>query len=126
MKPSQNGSIHLISLVVCLLAFFAATVSTRAQTVTNTFTNPNLDLVNNGVIGSGFDGVDLNSGDIPGGSGGGTTLLANSGAFFSLARAICLSENHQRRFAGSEDDGFFAFNIVWGDFDAYVDVTATV
>ncbi len=118
MKPSQNGSIHLISLVVCLLAFFAATVSTRAQVVTNTFTNPNLDLVTNGVIGSGFDGVDLNSGDIPGGSGGGTTLLANAALFPGYLSVQTINGG----WAGSEDDGFFAFNIVWGDFTAYVDV----
>jgi hypothetical protein len=107
-----------MTLVVCLLAFLAATVATRAQVVTNTFTNPTLDLVTNGVLGSGFDGVDLNAGDIPGGSGIGTTLLANAALFSGYLSVQTVNGG----WAGSEDDGFFAFNIVWGDFDAYVDV----
>src|SRR5271156_1002894 len=77
MKLSQHTSNSLTTLTVCLLV---ATVTSRAQTVTNSFTNPNLDFVNNGIIGSGFDGVDLNAGDMPHGSGTGTTLVANSGA----------------------------------------------
>jgi hypothetical protein len=122
MKLSQPTSKSLTTLAVCLLA---TTVTTRAQTVTNTFTNPNFDLVNNGIIGSGFDGVDLNSGDIPHGSGAGKTLTANSGAVLGdPGSGFLFVENPVGGFAGAEDDGFFSFNIVWGDFDAYVDVTA--
>jgi hypothetical protein len=118
MKPTQNRSISLITLVVCLLALLAATVTTQAQVVTNTFSNSSLDLVTNGVIGSGFDGVDLNSGDIPGGSGSGTTLLADAALFPGFLSVQTINGG----WAGTEDDGFFAYNIVWGDFEAYVDV----
>src|SRR5580658_932064 len=122
MKLSQPTSKSLTTLAVCLLV---ATVTTRAQTVTNTFTNPNLDFVNSGIIGSGFDGVDLNSGDIPHGSGAGKTLVANSGAVLGdPGSGFLFVENPVGGFAGAEDDGFFSFNIVWGDFDAYLDVTA--
>jgi hypothetical protein len=122
MKLSQHASISLTTLVVSLLA---ATATTQAQVVTNTFTNPNLDLITNGIIGSGFTGVDLNAGDIPGGSGTGTTLAANSGATLGApGSGFLFVENPNGGFAGAEDDGFFSFNIVWGDFDAYLDVTA--
>jgi len=113
---------NLTTLVVCLVT---AAVAGRAQTVTNTFTNPNLDFVNNGIIGTGFTGVDLNSGDIPGGSGGGTTPVANSGAVLGdPGSGFLFVQNLDGGFAGAEDDGFYSFSIVWGDFDAYLDVTA--
>ena len=125
MKPSQPRSIRWITLVVCLLALPAATVSTRAQVVTNTFTSATLHLVTNGVIGSGFNGVDLNSGDIPGGSGSGTTLAADSGASQGTpGSGFLFVQTAGGGWAGSEDDGLFCFNIVWGDFDAYVDAAA--
>jgi hypothetical protein len=120
MKPLKNRSFSLISLLVCLLALLAATVNARAQVVTNTFPNPSLDLVANGVLGSGFDGVVLNSSDIPGGSGAGTTLMAQSGYNYPLFSV----QNLNGGWSGSEDDGFFAYNVVWGDFDAYLDVAA--
>jgi hypothetical protein len=123
MKFSPHVSIRLTTLLVCLLA---ATATTRAQTVTNTFTNPNLDLVNYGVLGSGFDGVDLNSGDIPGGTAStANTLVADSGSIIGVpGSGYLFVENPLGGFDGTEDDGFFSFNIVSGDFDAYVDVTA--
>src|SRR5580693_4684476 len=85
MKPSPKESISSITLVVCLLAFFLAIPAARAQIVTNTFTNTALDLVTNGVIGSGFDGADLALGDVPGGNnagvGNGLTLQASTVLF---------------------------------------------
>jgi hypothetical protein len=105
-------------MVIGLLILLSATATTKAQVVTNTFTSTTLDLVTNGVLGSGFDGVDLNSGDIPGGSGSGTTLLANAALFPGFLSVQTINGG----WAGAEDDGFFAFNIVWGDFDAYVEV----
>jgi hypothetical protein len=91
--------------------------------VTNTFSNPSLDLVTNGVIGSGFDGLDLAFGDVPGGNNGGdgngATLSANSAAPFTGFLAV---QTINSSWAGAGDDGFFAYNIVWGDFDVSVDV----
>ncbi|HEY3860429.1 MAG TPA: hypothetical protein VGO59_00970 [Verrucomicrobiae bacterium] len=123
MKPSQKKSL-LLSPAVCLLSFLAGTAPVQAQLVTNTFTNPGLDFVNTGIIGSGFTGVDLNAGDIPGGSGSGNTLVADTGASLGVpGSGFLFVENPVGGFAGAEDDGFFCFNVVWGDFDAYVDVT---
>jgi regulation of enolase protein 1 (concanavalin A-like superfamily) len=124
MKPSQNKSISLTTLVVCLLA---AAVTTRAQVVTNTFTNPSLDLVSNGVLGSGFDGADLAFGDVPGGNNAGiangATLAANTGSILDAPGSGFLfvqTINSAWGQGGSGDDGFFAFNIVKGDFTVSV------
>ena len=126
MKPSQITSISLTTLAVCLIA---TTAATQAQVVTNTFTNPLLDLVTNGVIGSGFDGVDLNFGDVPGanngGDGNGMTLAANSGASIGDPGSgflVVQSINGSWGQGGAGDDSFFAFNIVKGDFTLSVDV----
>jgi hypothetical protein len=97
--------------------------------VTNTFTSPSLDLVTNGVIGSGFDGVDLNFGDVPGGNnagiGNGVTLAANSGATIGdpgSGYLVVQTINSAWGQGGPGDDGFFAFNVVKGDFTVSVDV----
>jgi hypothetical protein len=124
MKPTQNKSTHLLCLHVFLVVFLAAAVTARAQVVTNTFTNPNLDFVTNGILGTGFTGVDLNSGDIPGGSGTGMTLAADSGSILGApGSGFLFVQTVDGGWAGTEDDGFFCFSVVWGDFDAYLDVT---
>ncbi len=123
MKPSQYKSFSLTTLALCLLSLLAATAPIQAQVVTNTFANASLDLLANGVIGSGFDGLDLAFGDVPGGNNGGdgngATLMANSAAPFT---GYLVVQTVNSSWAGAGDDGFFAYNIVWGDFDAYVDV----
>src|ERR1700678_2814338 len=124
MKSSQNKPIHLITLVVCFIVLLAATATTQAQVVTNTFTSTTLDLVTNGVIGSGFDGADLNFGDVPGANNagvghGGVTLAANSGASIGAPGSgflVVQTINSAWGEGGPGDDGFFAFNIVDGDF----------
>src|SRR5271157_4183802 len=131
MKPYNNTSISLKTLIVCLLALTAATVTTRAQTVVNNpFTNPNLDLVTNGIIGSGFDGADLALGDIAGGNTAGlgnnaATLQANDGSIIGFPGAGAFyvqTLNDAWGQGGPGDTGFFAFNIVYGDFTASVEL----
>lgn len=125
-----NRSISLIALAFCLLTLPGAMVTAHAQAVTNTFTNPALDLVTNGVIGSGFDGADLNYGDVPGGNSaglgnGGMTLAANSGASIGAPGSgflVVQTINSAWGQGGPGDDGFFAFNVVEGDFTATVNV----
>jgi hypothetical protein len=131
MKPTPNRSIRLTILTVCLLALLAATATTRAQVITNTFTSTTLDLVTNGVIGSGFDGADLAFGDLPnannGGAGNGMTLEANTGASIGAAGSGFLfvqTVNSAWGQGGTGDDGFYAFNIVDGDFTLSVEMAA--
>jgi hypothetical protein len=122
----------LTTAVICLLTLLAATLTARAQLVTNTFSSPSLDLVTNGVIGSGFDGADLAFGDVPNannaGIGNGMTLAANSGASIGAPGSgflVVQTINSAWGQGGPGDDGFFAFNIVKGDFTVSVDVAPT-
>ena len=113
-----------MSVAVCLLTLLAATPIARAQTVTNTFANSTIDLVTNGVIGSGFDGADLAFGDVPGanngGAGNGATLAANTALFPGFLSVQTINSAWGQ--GGTGDDGFFAFNIVDGDFTLSVEV----
>jgi regulation of enolase protein 1 (concanavalin A-like superfamily) len=125
MKATQYKLFSLTTLAVGLLALLAATATTQAQVVTNTFTNASLDLVTNGVIGSGFDGLDLAFGDVPGannaGDGNGATLMANSAAPFT-GFLVVQTVNSAWGQGGPGDDGFFAFNVVKGDFTVSAEV----
>src|SRR5580704_13970056 len=118
MKSSQKRSVRLTTLAACVFALAVSLVTARAQVITNTFSNPSLDLLNNGVIGSGFDGVDLGFGDVPGGNNGGDgngqTLQANSLAPFT---GFLVVQTVDSSWSGAGDDGFFAYNVVSGDFD---------
>jgi regulation of enolase protein 1 (concanavalin A-like superfamily) len=129
MKPTQKRSISLLTLAICVLALLATTVNTRAQVVSNNFTSTSLDLVTNGIIHSGFDGADLNFGDFPdqntAGLGNGVTLAANTGASLGSPGSgyfIVQALNDAWGQAGPGDDGFFAFNIVDGDFTVTVEM----
>src|ERR1035437_3753975 len=63
-----------------LALVFAVVSVTRADTLVNTFNNP-FYYVANGIIGdTNWDGVYLNQGDVPGGTGAGTTIVANETA----------------------------------------------
>jgi hypothetical protein len=132
MKSYHHRFVSLTTAVICLLTLLAATLTARAQLVTNTFSSPSLDLVTNGVIGSGFDGADLAFGDVPNannaGIGNGMTLAANSGASIGAPGSgflVVQTINSAWGQGGPGDDGFFAFNIVKGDFTVSVDVAPT-
>jgi len=124
MKPTKNRSLRLITLAAGLLVLLAVTAATQAQVVTNTFSNSSLDFVTNGVLGSGFDGVDLAFGDFPdqssAGLGTARTLQADAALFPGYLSVQTINSAWGQ--GGPGDDGFFAFNIVQGDFTASVDV----
>jgi hypothetical protein len=78
--------------------------------------NANHDYVANGVAGSSWDGIYLNQGDIPesGYAGtGSTTAAVASGGVLSVTNQI-------GGWAGAQNDGFFLFKYVPGDFQAAV------
>jgi hypothetical protein len=92
-------------------------VTVRAPGFLDTF-NVAHDYVASNIIGSGWDGLYLGFGDIPGGNAGG-----NGPGFTTVANANISSNNMftvtsaQTGFEGAEDDGFFLFkNIAGGDF----------
>jgi hypothetical protein len=99
-----------------------ATLTVRADILLNSFDTP-FDYVANGIVGdTNWDGVYLRGGDIPGGSlggsGSGNQTIANTtpfgGGFLGL-------RNAGGDWSGADNDGFFIYKLVSGDFDVSVD-----
>ena len=98
--------------------FLAVQASVRAGSITNNFDN-SFDYMANGVAGTMWDGVYLDFGDVPGGIQGpdiGATIQANetSNPGFLTVQTTGTS------WSGANDDGFFIFKVVSGDFDVSV------
>jgi hypothetical protein len=96
-------------------------LSAQAGTLINNFTTP-FDYVANGIIGdTNWDGVYLNIGDVPNGgppgNGGGATLIANSGITYPGYLGVRSSGTE---WSGANDDGFYLWKLVSGDFDVSV------
>jgi hypothetical protein len=93
-----------------------------ATSLTNSFTTP-YDYVANGIIGdTNWDGIYMNLGDIPnnnntGGNGPGATTIANSGVTYPGYLGI---QSQGTDWAGGDNDGFFVWKLVSGDFDVSV------
>jgi hypothetical protein len=109
-------------LTVSAVALFVIGLSARADTLNNDFGTP-FDYVANGIIGdTNWDGVYLRFGDIPGGSAGGSgsgnTIVASTASpypgFLNLQEA-------GGDWSGADDDGFFIYKVVQGDFDVSVE-----
>jgi hypothetical protein len=96
----------------------ALAVMAQAGGLTNNF-DSGADFVNNGVIGTMWDGVYLSAGDIPGGTGTGTTIEANETTFPGFLTV----QGTVGAWVGNEDDSFFLYKVIAGDFDVSVDVT---
>jgi hypothetical protein len=96
--------------------------SAKADSLTNNFTAP-FDYVANGIVGdTNWDGVYTTLGDIPnnndvGGNGPAVTAVANSGVTFPGYLSI---RSLGTDWAGGDNDGFFIWKLVSGDFDVSV------
>ena len=93
--------------------------SVKADSITNDF-DSSLDYLANGVAGTMWDGIYVAFGDVPGGIVGpytGATVQANetSNPGFLTVQSTGTS------WAGAEDDGFYLFKVVAGDFDVSVE-----
>jgi hypothetical protein len=104
------------------LAAVAFALPAKADTLNNTFDAP-FDYVANGIIGdTSWDGVYLRLGDVPGsvpaGDGNGLTVVANTsvfgGGFFGI-------QSQGTSWSGGDNDGFFIYKVVDGDFDLSVE-----
>ena len=91
----------------------------QAGSITNNF-NSNADFVANGVVGTMWDGVYLNLGDLPngnnGGDGNGSTAVANESSFPGFLSVQSTGSS----WSAAGDDGFYLWKIVYGDFDVSV------
>lgn len=110
-----------IKIIAWSLSVLACAVVAKADSLINSFDFP-ADYVADGVMGdTNWDGVYLNFGDIPngnaGGSGGGSTLVANSTDFPGYLSL----QTTRGDWSGNGDDGFFLWKVVSGDFDVSVE-----
>jgi hypothetical protein len=118
---SQNMKSNRPLLSATAVVLFLIGLSTRADIINN-FTTP-FDYVANGIIGdTNWDGVYLRFGDITGGSpgtdGNGDTIAANTFLFGGGYLGI---QNARGNWSGADDDGFFIYKVVQGDFDVSVE-----
>src|SRR5215475_724249 len=109
-------------LTVVAFVLFVFGLSARADTLNNDFSTP-FNYVANGIIGdTNWDGVYLRFGDITGGSAGtdgnGDTIAANTTVFGPGYFGI---QNARGNWSGADDDGFFIYKVVQGDFDVSVE-----
>lgn len=109
MKKSQ------FKPMLATLAAGALALQAQAGGFTNNFTS-GADFVANGVLGTVWDGVYLHGGDVPGGTAGGSTLFANETIF----SGFLVVESTGGGWAGDQNNGFFLYKWVNGDFDVAV------
>lgn len=107
-----------LALLLTTLMAFASTLIVRADTLVNTFTQP-FDYVADGILGdTNWDGVYFRSGDILGNAGGtANTPTANTETFPGILGV----QNISGGWAGSQDNGFFIYKLIQGDFDMSVE-----
>ncbi|HEY9172310.1 MAG TPA: Ig-like domain-containing protein [Verrucomicrobiae bacterium] len=110
----------LFKSLACMLPVFALALTARAGSLVNTFDDA-FDYVANGIVGdTNWDGVYLRQGDVPGGSegwGSGQTLIANTTIFPGYLGVQSIFTD----WSGGDDDGFFLYKVVKGDFDVSVE-----
>lgn len=109
-------------LAAATLSLFAIAVTARADSIVYNFDN-GADYVVNGVVGlTNWDGVYLRYGDVPGGTSGsggaGNTTVANE----NTIPGYLAVQSTGTSWAGAEDDGFFLYKVVAGDFDVSVQI----
>jgi regulation of enolase protein 1 (concanavalin A-like superfamily) len=122
--PTERPSVRLIKIRAAVQAFpllFAATIIARAGTITDNF-NAAQNYLGNGTANTIWDGVYTGAGNFSGGNVGtvaGTTVKADA----DITGAGWLSvQSVQTGWENKEDDGFFLFKNVTGDFSVSVHV----
>src|ERR1700751_1192631 len=115
----MKNSVRQISAL--LLFTLLVGLSARADSLVNGFDSP-FDYVANGIIGdTNWDGVYLRFGDVPGGSAGGSgngnQTVANTVTPFPTFLNL---QNIGGDWSGADNDGFFLYKVVAGDFDVQV------
>ena len=103
---------------------FLCGASASAATITDTF-GTNLNYLTNGIAGTIWDGVYFGAGDFNntglGGGGPGATLQCD--ANLSAANKLTL-QTTGTAWEGADDDGFYLFKVVPGDFSMSVHVVS--
>ena len=116
---------HTLRVISLTLLVLAVICSVRADSLTNNFT-ATFDYVANGIIGdTNWDGVYTALGDIPlnndvGGNGPAVTQIA--GTATAVGSGYLGVRTSGTDWAGGDNDGFFIWKLVAGDFDMSVQV----
>ena len=122
MKIPRMKSISLIRAVVAAQILAGVANSCPAGTLTDSF-NTNVNYLTNGITGTIWDGVYFGAGEFNnsgvGGGGPGATLQCD--ANITAASKLTL-QTTGTAWEGADDDGFFLYKIVKGDFSAVVHV----
>jgi regulation of enolase protein 1 (concanavalin A-like superfamily) len=118
-----NSSLKLIGGAFVFAV--ASTFGVWAGSITNNFTVP-FDFTTNGVVGTMWDGIYLGQGDVPnsaqnGANKGGRTIRANTTQFGNSLYVTTTFGGWEN----NQDDGFFLYKYVAGDFDVSVEILAT-
>jgi hypothetical protein len=113
-----------IALSLCITAF-ATAMSVRAQVTYSDSFNTNANYLTTGISGTIWDGVYFGAGEFNnsgiGSGGAGATVQAN--ANISTPSTLTL-QTTGTSWEGADDDGFFLFKVVPGDFSATVHVVS--
>lgn len=111
--------------IACLAAFLFATLSASAQATYSDSFNTNANYLTNGIVGTIWDGVYFGAGEFNntglGGGGPGETLQCD--ANISASSTLTL-QTTGTAWENADDDGFFLFKVVPGDFSMSVHVVS--
>ena len=114
-----------LKLVAALAFFLLLGMMSPAQTLYTDSFNTSLNYLTNGVAGTIWDGVYFGAGEFDntglGGGGPGATLQCD--ANLTTASTLTLSTTGTA-WEGADDDGFYLFKVVPGDFSAAVHVVS--
>ena len=121
MKTHRTNKVISVTLLALALSLCA-----RAGSITNNFDAP-VDFLATGVAGTLWDGVYFGAGDVPLGTPGtGTTLAANTTTLPVIGGVGYLYvQSTGGGWEGAQDDGFFLFKNVAGDFDVSVQIAGS-
>jgi hypothetical protein len=113
---------HALIELAISASLLTASLPLLADTINNTFDTP-FDYVANGIIGdTNWDGIYLRGGDIAGGAsiGGSGSGVQNVASTASPFGGFLNLQNTGGDWSGADDDGFFIYKVVQGDFDVSV------
>src|SRR5712691_10457805 len=124
LRMLRNPAPFLAMLFVSVAVAFVP-VATRAQvSYTDTF-NAGINYLTNGVAGTIWDGVYFGAGEFNntgvGGGGPGSTIVCDAG--ITAPNTLTL-QTTGTAWENADDDGFFLFKVVPGDFSASVRVVS--
>jgi regulation of enolase protein 1 (concanavalin A-like superfamily) len=117
MKTTQSVNKFACAFAVLMLGF-----AVRAGTISYNF-DAGRDYIANGVLGSFWDGVYLGNGDVPLGNNGGSVGFTTGANENTFPNYMAVSSRNTG-WSAAEDDGFYIYKVVSGDFDVSVQIGA--